>query len=278
MATKAKYFGARLAERIAKYGPLCVGLDPGREVLDVWKQPQSAIGLGRFMDDVIGRLSMPVAAIKLQVAFFERFGASGWMILEDSIRELRGRGFLVILDAKRNDVGSTVEGYAEAYFGDGPLRIDAITVSPYLGLRALWPLFEAADRLGCGTFVLCRTSNLDAQELQNHGAEDGQFLWRKVQDSVASLNSGSTLGSIGLVMGATLRDKWGHLDAHNGPILVPGFGYQGGTTTDYVKSFGDVRDSTLASYSRSLLFNGPASFAESVYREADSLYEAMKNG
>ena len=99
-------FSERLTQRIAERGPLCLGLDPSSEVLAAWGQPQTAVGLERFMADVIDRIPVPLAAVKPQAAFFERFGAAGWQVLEDSVGELRQRGFLVILDAKRSDIGS----------------------------------------------------------------------------------------------------------------------------------------------------------------------------
>ncbi len=268
-------FGERLAKRIAEYGPLCIGLDPSREVLEAWGQPQSAVGLEGFMADVIDRVPESLAAVKPQVAFFERFGATGWRILEDSVHELRQRGFLVILDAKRSDIGSSVEGYAEAYFGEGPLRVDAITASPYLGVDALNPLFESAASLGCGVFVLCRTSNLEGRGIQDHCSVDGRPIWEDVQDAVAKLNPGPKLGSVGLVMGATLTDRLERFDLHNGPILAPGFGHQGATADSFAKLFRTVTDRTLASYSRSLLLRGPTSFAASVFGAADEFREAM---
>ena len=268
-------FGERLAKRIAEYGPLCVGLDPSREVLEAWGQPQTAVGLERFMTDVIDRIPEPLAAIKPQAAFFERFGAAGWQVLEGSVRELRKRGFLVILDAKRSDIGSSVEGYAAAYFGDGPLRVDALTASPFLGVGALTPLFDSAAQQGCGVFVLCRTSNPEGRTIQDHRSVEGQPLWQNVQNAVANLNPGPELGSVGLVMGATLTDRVERFAMHNGPILAPGFGSQGAAAGDYGKLFGSVTDRTLASYSRSLLLGGPKKFAASVCGEAEDLREAM---
>ena len=230
------------------------------------------------MADAIDRIPGPLAAVKPQAAFFERFGAAGWRILEESVAELRHRGFLVILDAKRSDIGSSVEGYAAAYFGDGPLRVDALTASPYLGVSALTPLFESAAQVGSGVFVLCRTSNPEGRAIQDHGPVDGRLLWEDVQDAVAALNPGPGLGAIGLVMGATLTDRLERFEKHNGPILAPGFGSQGATADDYGKLFGSVADRTLASYSRSLLMGGPDKFAPTLLSEAQTLRDAMDSG
>lgn len=264
-------FGERLTARIAAHGPLCVGLDPSGQVLEAWGRPQTADGLEGFMGDAIERLPDGLAAVKPQAAFFERFGAAGWRILEDSVAELRRRGHLVILDAKRGDIGSSVEGYAEAYFGDGPLRADALTATPYLGVPALAPLFEAAAAEGCGVFVLCRTSNPDGRLVQDKGADGGRPLWEDVQDAVAELNPGPGVGSVGLVMGATLTDRLDRFGAHNGPILAPGFGAQGATAADHGRLFGPVADRTLASYSRSLLLAGPDGFTTAIETEAAAL-------
>ncbi len=256
-------FGSRLLTRIQKYGPLCIGLDPSRAVLARWGQADDVSGLGRFVEDFLALVPDHVAAIKPQIAFFERFGSGGLRILEDAVAQLRQRGHLVVLDAKRSDIGSSVEGYADAYFGPGPLRVDAITASPYLGIGALEPLLEAALAQQAGVFILCRTSNPEGRSLQAASLA-GRPLWRAVQEEVAGWNRGADCGSIGLVIGATVEGDVVGVGDHNGPILAPGFGWQGSGPGDFTTLFTSTCDRTLASFSRSLLVPGPEGFEAAV--------------
>lgn len=257
-------FGTRLVERISTYGPLCVGIDPSVEVLEAWGQEQSANGLARFVDAVLSVLPPNIAAVKPQAAFFERFGAAGWSTLEHLLTALRERGHLVILDAKRSDIGSSAEGYADAYLGNGPMSVDAVTATPYLGVGALAPLLAAANTNDRGVFILCRTSNPEGRSIQDVTGHDGRPVWQQVQDTVAEWNQGTNIGSMGLVIGATLRDHTDRLAAHNGPILAPGFGRQGATAEDFPLIFSSVADRTLANYSRFLLNTGPSGFVDAI--------------
>lgn len=143
-------FGARLAAAKAERGPLCLGIDPHPELLRAWDLPATADGLAAFCDTCVEAFS-GFAVVKPQVAFFEAYGAAGFSVLERTIAALRSAGVLVLADAKRGDIGTTMAGYAAAWAGDSPLAADAVTASPYLGFGSLRPLLEAAaahDR-GC---------------------------------------------------------------------------------------------------------------------------------
>src|SRR3954451_14548414 len=134
-------FGSRLAAAVEKRGPLCVGIDPHGGLLTRWGLTDDVAGLERFARTVVEALADRVAVIKPQSAFYERFGSRGIAVLESTIRQFDGTRTLVVLDVKRGDIGSTAAAYAAAYLDPGsPLRADAITVSPYLGVGSLQPI------------------------------------------------------------------------------------------------------------------------------------------
>src|SRR5439155_25341033 len=147
-------FGERLAEALDKRGPLCVGLDPHPSLLRDWGLPDDPYGLAEFGRTVVEALAERVPVIKPQSAFYERFGSQGIAVLESTIRQLREAGALVLLDVKRGDIGSTAAAYADAYLDPGsPLRVDAVTASPYLGFGSLRPMIDKALAHGAGVFV-----------------------------------------------------------------------------------------------------------------------------
>ncbi len=147
-------FGERLADAVAARGPLCVGIDPHAPLLESWGLPDDADGVAAFTDAVVGALAGSVAVLKPQIAFYERFGSRGLAVLEEGVARARAAGALVLLDAKRGDIGSTMAAYAEYLGGDHPMQVDAMTVSPYLGPGSLQPAVDTARRCGGGLFVL----------------------------------------------------------------------------------------------------------------------------
>ncbi|MGI5272556.1 orotidine-5'-phosphate decarboxylase [Nonomuraea sp. CA-218870] len=241
-------FGTRLRARLDKYGPLCVGLDPSPELLHAWGLDDSPAGLERFSRGVVDAVSDLVAVIKPQSAFYERWGSRGVAVLERTIADLRDAGPLVLLDVKRGDVGSTMAAYAEAYLDRGsPLAADAITLSPYLGFGSLAGAITSALASDAGVFVLARTSNPEAARLQEAVAGE-------IYEGVRAANADhAPLGSVGVVVGATVADPGYPLDRLNGPILAPGLGAQGATPADVGRLFAGVRHAVLPSASRVLL-------------------------
>jgi orotidine-5'-phosphate decarboxylase len=254
-----------------------VGVDPHGSMLERWGLSDDLAGLHGFCQTAVEAFADRVAVLKPQSAFFERFGSAGIAELESLIRHSRAAGALVLLDVKRGDIGSTSQAYAQAYLAPGsPLYADAITVSPYLGLGALTPIFEQAGTHGGGVFVLARTSNPDGRVVQLARTTDGRSVAQTVVDGVAQLNQGvQPLGSMGLVIGATAGQLGGdgHSsgDAHaqaieerlelgtlNGPVLAPGMGTQGGTTEDLRRLFAGLTGRVLPSYSREILAHGPS--------------------
>ncbi|WP_082574170.1 orotidine-5'-phosphate decarboxylase [Cellulomonas sp. Root137] len=257
-------FGARLAAAMEAHGPLCVGIDPHTSLLDAWGLPDDASGLRRFALTVLEAVGGQAAAVKPQAAFFERHGSAGVAVLEEVVAAGRETGTLVIVDAKRGDIGSTMGAYADAFLRDGsPLAGDALTVSPYLGFGSLDPAVDLALSTGRGLFVLCLTSNKEGHEVQHARTQEGDTVAAVVAARAAALNAGAVpMGSVGLVVGATIGDAASRtgvdLAAVNGPLLAPGVGAQGAGPRELAQVFGSARGQVLASSSRGVLVAGPS--------------------
>ncbi len=267
-------FGARLAAAMDAHGPLCVGIDPHPGLLAAWGLPDDASGLREFARRVMDAVGGRVAAVKPQSAMFERHGSAGVAVLEEVVAAGRATGTIVIVDAKRGDIGSTMDAYADAYLRDSsPLAGDALTVSPFLGFGSLAPAIDAARATGRGLFVLALTSNPEGPSVQHarpraltarHGLDSVAGV---LADEVGRLNAaelagtGGVLGSLGLVVGATIGDaalRLGiDLAAVRGPLLAPGVGAQGAGAAELRDVFGDARRAVLAASSRSVLAAGP---------------------
>jgi orotidine-5'-phosphate decarboxylase len=270
-------FGQRLADAVAARGPLCVGIDPHVPLLERWGLPDGPDGLARFTDAVVDALAGHVAVLKPQLAFYERHGSRGLAVLEDAVARARAAGALVLLDAKRGDIGSTMDAYADYLRPEHPLAVDALTVSPYLGPGSLQPAVDTARLTGGGLFVLARTSNPDAGTFQ-HALVGERTVAQAVVDTVRGWNTpewvvgdplpdiasvrdvagrwGPSTGSFGVVVGATLRAMDVELDGLGGPVLAPGLGAQGGSVADLRRLFGAGR-AVVPTVSRDVLAAGP---------------------
>ncbi len=252
-------FGARLAKATAEHGPLCVGIDPHPGLLDAWGLPRDAAGLERFALTCVEAFGGHVAVVKPQSAFFEAYGSKGVAVLERVVADLRGSGTLVLVDAKRGDIGSTMAAYAAAYLTDGsPLAGDAVTVSPYLGFGSLDPALEAAHASGRGVFVLALTSNPEGSSVQRATDPEGRSVAQTMVAEAARRNAGADpLGDVGLVVGATVGELGIDLSDLHGPVLAPGFGAQGATVADLRRVFGRDLRGVLPASSRDVLRHGP---------------------
>jgi orotidine-5'-phosphate decarboxylase len=270
-------FGRRLADAVAARGPLCVGLDPHAGLLERWGLGDDVDGLRRFTDTVVDALAGRVAVLKPQSAFYERHGSRGLAVLEEAVARVRDAGALVLLDAKRGDIGSTMAAYADVLRPEHPYAVDALTVSPYLGPGSLQPAVDTARLTGGGLFVLARTSNPDAGALQSARAGE-RSVAQVVVDTVRGWNTpgwvvgdplpdlgavqdlasrwGAQTGSVGVVVGATLRELDVDLDGLGGPVLAPGLGAQGGTPADLRRLLGTGR-AVVPTVSRDVLAAGP---------------------
>jgi orotidine-5'-phosphate decarboxylase len=238
MTQRTHAFADRLLERILALGNLgCVGLDPVAERLPSPLRPAVASPEGwalayeAFGRGVIAAAAGRVPAIKPQVAFFEALGSPGVAALERLVGEARRAGLVVVLDAKRGDIGNTAEAYARATLDpEGPVGADAVTLNPYLGPESMSPFLKWADR-GCGVFVLVRTSNPGAERYQRIGVPsvaEAVAEWINTENAARVGLSG--YGPVGAVLGATLGAELG-LWRERLPqsfVLVPGYGAQGG--------------------------------------------------
>lgn len=247
-------FGDRLAVAIASRGPLCLGIDPHPELLRAWGLGVDVEGLARFSDICVAAFG-GFAVVKPQVAFFESYGSSGYAALETTIAGLRDAGVLVLADAKRGDIGSTMAAYAAAWAAESPLRSDAVTASPYLGFGSLQPLLDAALEHGSGVFVLAATSNPEGASVQCADA-DGRTVAQSIVDAASAVNRTGGLGSVGVVIGATLTSP-PDVSALNGPVLVPGVGAQGGRPEALAGLGGAKSGQLLPAVSRDVLRAGP---------------------
>lgn len=252
-------FGLRLKEAGDAYGRLCVGIDPHNPLLQKWGLPVTIDGLKQFSDICIEAFAGQVALVKPQVAFYEAFGAQGFAVLEDLIKAFRLAGTLVLADAKRGDIGSTMAGYGTAWLADNsPLCSDAVTVSPFLGYESLRPLIDQAIAAGRGVYVLAATSNPEARQLQELQDASGRSISQQIVDHCAAENAavGVVPGSIGVVVGATLATP-PVLTELRGPVLLPGVGAQGASLADVRRITQGVEDVSFANISRAILEAGP---------------------
>jgi len=268
MTTSAipSHFADRLIAAVRRKGnPVLVGLDPRAESLPpgliagegLEATASSFVSFCRGVIDVVAPL---VAAVKPQAAFFEQLGPAGMRALKEVIDYATSKELLVILDGKRNDIGSTAAGYAEAYLGaNSPWGCDALTVSPYLGDDSLTPFVDTAQQRGAAIFVLVKTSNPGGKRLQDIMA-DGKPLYRQVADYVESLahqTAGSGgYGSVGAVVGATYPEQLAELRQampHTW-FLIPGFGAQGGTAKDCAAAFDANGLGAIVNNSRGIVF------------------------
>ena len=245
-------FGDRLAKAMAERGPLCVGIDPHPNLLEQWGLEDSAAGLAAFTEAVYEGCAPFAAALKPQVALFERHGSAGLAVLEALFARAAADGVLIVADAKRGDIGSTYEGvrgcvarlvFAAGYrFGD---------FEPVSGFESLRPALDLADENDRGTFVLALTSNPEGKSVQHVGASEsghsgeseGAVAKRIIAAATAENASRQweQMGPCGLVVGATvgqaLVDLGIDLSVFNGPILSPGYGAQGASAADLYRVF-----------------------------------------
>lgn len=250
-------FGELLEAATEERGNLCVGIDPHPYLLDAWALPDEAASLKTFGLAVVAAAAGRAAAVKPQVAFFERYGSAGYVALEHVLAAAREAGLLVIGDAKRGDVGTSVAAYGQAWLTPGSaLEVDALTVSAFQGVGSLAAVVDLAREAGKGLFVLCATSNPEAAQLQLARTADGETVARAIARQVAGLRGDARVSSFGLVVGATIdRTEFGLELDDSTPILAPGFGAQGAALGDFKRLY-PTQAPVLASVSRSVLQHG----------------------
>jgi orotidine-5'-phosphate decarboxylase len=262
------HFADQLAQSVARRRtPVLVGLDPRWEQLPKGLRQGDANDLAaradayvQFCRGVIDVVAPLVPAVKPQAAFFEEIGPRGMAALAEVIGYAQQLGLLVILDGKRNDIGSTAEAYARGILGrESAWRADALTVSPYLGEDSLTPFVEVATQRGAGIFVLVKTSNPGSRLFQDRVA-DGRPLYSHVAEVVERLASDTVgqcgYGSVGAVVGATYPEQLAELRQAMPAtwLLVPGFGSQGGSAADVAAAFDDRGLGAIVNNSRGIIF------------------------
>ncbi|WP_353255951.1 orotidine-5'-phosphate decarboxylase [Hyphomonas sp.] len=226
-------FAARLTDGVRRHGPLCVGIDPHPGMVPALFGGDTAKGLEYWGRALVEAAAGKVAVIKPQVGFFERLGPGGMTALAAITRAAREAGLLVLMDAKRGDIGSTAEGYAEAYLSPGAFfEADALTVNPYMGLDTLEPFAKRAETGGKGLVVLVRTSNpgaADFQMLETGGKPLYMHLAEALRPLTDRLMSPCDWSNLMMVVGATAPEEARRIRAAapKALFLVPGYGAQG---------------------------------------------------
>lgn len=260
----------RLGAATRRRGRLCVGIDPMDQVLDSWDLPHTVGGLETLCRGIVEEIGQKIAVFKPQSAFFERFGSAGVAVLERVLDDIRGAGALSLLDVKRGDIGSSMNGYAQAYLdNESPLRADAITLSPFLGFGSLLPAVELAASTGRGIYVLARTSNPESATIQM--AVNGQDNISQHIVNSAQIENVVRGNCVGLVVGATHSDPGVALSGFTGSILVPGIGAQGGTIHGLTETFAEVLPQVLPTASRGVIAGGRAG----LHARASELLESV---
>jgi orotidine-5'-phosphate decarboxylase len=253
---------------VRRRNPVLVGLDPRADLLpagllaaeDAANPEKIAAAYHQFCREIIDVVAERVPAVKPQAAFFEELGPAGMMVLGRIIRYAHERGLLVILDGKRNDIGSTAAAYAHGWLGrESPWGADALTVSPYLGDDSLQPFMDVAAAQMAGLFVLVKTSNPGGRMIQDLAA-DGKPIYRHVAELVECLamqtEGDNEYGAVGAVVGATYPAQLAELRTvmpHTW-FLVPGFGSQGGTAADVAAAFDVEGRGAIINNSRGIIF------------------------
>jgi orotidine-5'-phosphate decarboxylase len=263
------HFADQLVAAVRRAGnAVCVGLDPRAKKLPAGllatgnqTAPAVADAFVRFCNGVSDVVAPLVPIVKVQAAFFEEIGPTGMAAMGRVIDHAQARGLLVIVDAKRNDIGSTAEAYARGYLGRGTSawNADALTVSPYLGDDSLTPFVDVAQERGAGIFVLVKTSNPSGRFLQDLLA-NGQALYQHIAAHVEGLAASAAghcgYGAVGAVVGATYPEQLVQLRQampHTW-FLVPGYGSQGGTAADVAAAFDSRGIGAIVNNSRGIIF------------------------
>jgi orotidine-5'-phosphate decarboxylase len=280
-------FADRLIDSVrAKATPLCVGLDPFTDRIPplFGDAREELAAVERFCEALVAVAAQHAGVLKPQLGLFEPFGADGFALAREVVTEARAAGMVVILDAKRGDIGTTAEGYARAMLGPAPgFDADCVTVNPYLGKDSIEPFIALAQRENRGVAVLVRTSNPGARDLQDLNV-DGAPLWRRTAAMIAP-ESGRLRGASGwsglmAVAGATYPEEARTLRQllPEALFLIPGYGAQGASAADAVAGFvvtPQGREGGVVSSSRALASPAAAHAAKNMDQWRAAIGEAM---
>ena len=277
------HFGNRLVTKIrSSKSFLCLGVDPHLDLIpkifDVNTKTSNIVGkVEKFCFSLLDAAVGLVPAIKPQIALFEQLGPDGMKLLSSLCKHAQSQNFLVIMDAKRGDIGSTSQAYANAYLGkDAPFPSDALTINPWLGIDSLEPFFKKASETSSGLFVLVHTSNKGSKDIQEMSLSTGIKCYEHLANilkPIVEKNKGTLgLSSIGVVSGATFREESVALRKllPNAPFLIPGYGTQGASAKDACAPLvQDTEHSNLLNFglinaSRSILFSENSYLANNI--------------
>lgn len=265
----------KLIEKIKETGnPTVMGLDPRYEMLPKCVTEKYSLTLEdvssaiiEYNKALIDATYDIIPAIKPQIAFYEMFGIYGMQAFKETCSYAKQKGMIVIADIKRGDIGSTAQGYSNAYLGKTKIGdieesiydIDFITVNPYMGTDCVKPFIDDCKKYNKGLFILVKTSNPSSGELQDLKLEDGQEVYKRVANLVenwgADLRGENGYSSIAAVVGATYPKQLQELRniAPHTFFLIPGYGAQGGKPEDIALGFDKNKLGGIVNASRSLM-------------------------
>ena len=279
----ADHFGDKLVKKIRNTKSfLCLGVDPHLDLIpnifDLQNNSSNIITkVEKFCFSLLDSAKDLVPAIKPQIALFEQLGPDGMKLLASLCKYAQSLNFLIIMDAKRGDIGSTSQAYANAYLGENaPYPSDAMTINPWLGIESLEPFLKKASETSSGLFVLVHTSNKGSKDIQEmpltNGAKCYEHLAKLLRPIIEKHKGDLGLSSIGIVSGATFKDESLALRKllPSAPFLIPGYGAQGASAKDACtplikdSAFPNLLNFGLINASRSILFPEEAYLAKNI--------------
>lgn len=282
----------RLIENIRKTdNPTVMGLDPRYDMLPKCVTEKFSNNLEGIADAIIEYNKALIdatydiiPAVKPQIAFYEMFGIPGMKAFEETCKYAKQRGMIVIADAKRGDIGTTAQGYSNAFLGKTPIEnieeeifdVDFLTVNPYMGTDCIKPFIEDCIKYEKGLFVLVKTSNPSSGELQDLKLENGKEIYMQVTELVEKwgkdLIGENGYSSIAAVVGATYPEQLEQIrnKAPHTFFLIPGYGAQGGKANDIALGFDNNGIGGIVNASRSLMcaFKTNKKYDEKDYAKA----------
>ncbi len=277
-------FADKLIEKIQATSPICVGLDPRYDQIPEHIRadaPTPGAAFLQFNKGIIDAVQDLVPIVKPQIAFYEMLGLDGLVALSRTIEYAKEKGILVLMDAKRNDIGSTAQAYANTYLDkEGDFSSDALTVTPYLGYDGIKPFAEMCLEHDKGMFVLVKTSNTSSGDIQDRKVDEtGQTVYELMGQFVDSWGHDcigeSGYSSVGAVVGATYPQEAKKLRElmPNSIFLVPGYGAQGGGAEDVKPCFNKDGLGAIVNSSRGIIF----AYEKSEEHDGESYAEAARD-
>lgn len=276
------HFADALTARIKATSPVCVGLDP-----QLGKLPEgiakTADGVLEFNKGIIDAVKETASIVKPQLAFYEMLGWQGMKVFWETCDYAKAKGLMVLADAKRGDIGSTCEAYADAYLYAGS-PVDALTVNPYLGSDGITPFLERCTKNNKGIYVLVKTSNPSSGELQDLPAGDEvvhEHLAQLVESwGMHHIGPDTSFSFVGAVVGATYPEELKYLRTlmPHIPFLIPGYGAQGGTAEDVKHGFLPDGTGALVNASRSIIYaSGGKNWKEAAAKAAQEMAKELQS-